>query len=110
MIVGVLADADVGDLAEAHVAAVGPVDEQVAHRRLARGELRVALDHDVEDLLLLEGAADEDALQQDRLGAAHVAGLDAVAPRAIEVDLDAQRRLLPSGARSSRRRRRRRRP
>ena len=69
--------ADVGDLAEPHVTAAGPVDQQVADVLDAASGVRVALDDDVEDLLLLEHAADLNALEQGRLGATHIAGRDA---------------------------------
>ena len=54
---------------------------------------------DVEDLLLLEDAADLDALQQRGLRAAHVARLDAAALRLVEVDLDLDVRLRRRAAR-----------
>ena len=68
-----LADPHVGDVAEADVTAAGPVDQQVADVVDAAARLRRALDDDVEDLLLLEHAADLDALEQRGLRAAHVA-------------------------------------
>ena len=45
-------------------------------------------DDDLEDLLLLEEGTDVEALHEGRGGAADVAGLDAVLPGRVEVDLD----------------------
>ena len=55
--------------------------------------LGLALHDHVEDLLALEDAADRDALQQGSLRTAHVARLDLVALRLVEVDLDLDLRL-----------------
>ena len=75
-----LHDPHVGHLAEAHVAAARAVEQQVADvRDAARACSGVALDDHVEHLLVLEHAADRDALQQGRLRATHVARLDLVA-------------------------------
>ena len=66
MTVGVLPSTDVGDLFNRDVAAVGPVEQQGADGLGVLRDGRVALHDDVEDLLVLEHAADQDALQQDR--------------------------------------------
>ena len=58
----------------------GPVDQQVAHVLDAAAGAGRTLDDDVEDLLLLEDAADLDALQQRGLRPAHVTRRDAEAP------------------------------
>ena len=107
---GLGADAHVRDLAERHLPAVGPVDQQVADVVEAVGGLGHAPHHDLEDLLLLEQAADLDAREHRRRGPPHVAGLDAERLRPGQVDLDLQRRLVAScctGRRGRRRPRRR---
>ena len=55
--------------------------------------VRGTLHDDVEDLLLLEHAADLDALQQRRAGAANETGRDAEALRLVQVHLDLDRGL-----------------
>ena len=90
---GVWHDPHVGHLAEAHVAAARAVEQQVADVRHALARAGLALHDHVEDLLALEHAADRDALQQRSLRATHVAGLDLVALRLVEVDLDLDLRL-----------------
>jgi hypothetical protein len=86
-------DAHVRDLAEAHVSPARGVDQQVAHAGDALPRLGHPLHHHVEDLLVLEDAADVDALQQRGLSAADVAGLDPVPAGLGQIDLDLQRRL-----------------
>ena len=74
--------------------AVGRVDQQVGDARQAAADLGRALDPDVEDLLLLEQVADREPGDEDRRCAAHVARLDPVLLRPLEVGLDLDRRLL----------------
>ena len=89
------------------MAAAGRVDQQVANVGHAAARVGRALHDDVEDLLLLEDAADLDALKQRGLRAAHVAGLDPVRAGLGEVDLDLHvgwvgRQLDPRGRRRRR--------
>ena len=55
---------------------------------------RVAPDHDVEHLLLLEQAAHGDAADQRRRGTTHVTWLEAMVPGLLEIHLDLDRLLL----------------
>ena len=87
-------DADVGHVPEVHLTAGGRVDQQVADAVQALSELRHAPDDHVEDLLILEQAADQDA-RQERCGSApDVPRLDAVLLGLGKVHLDVERRLL----------------
>ena len=88
-----LGDPHVGHLAEPDVAAARTVDQEVPHGIGVTSDGRGALHHDVEHLLLLEDAADQDALQQRRFGAPHVARLDRVLPCLRQIDVDLERRL-----------------
>ncbi len=70
------------------MAAVRAVDQEVPYALDAPADAGCTLDDDVEDLLLLEDAADLDALQQRGLRAAHRTRGDAEGLCAVEVHLD----------------------
>ena len=73
--------------------AARPVDQQVADVLDAAAGLRHALDDDVEHLLLLEHAADLDALEQGGLRTTDIARADAESLGLLQVDLDLDVRL-----------------
>ena len=86
-------DAHVGDLAQTDVIAARSVDEQVLDVRDRHASPGPLHDH-LEDLLVLEDAADKEALNERGLSAAHVAGLDPGLSGLGDVDLDLHVRLL----------------
>ena len=88
-----LRDPYVRNPAQPDMSAGGPVDQQVADGLDAQAGLRHALNDDVEDLLLLEHAADLNALEQRGLGATDIARTDAESLGLLQVDLDLDGRL-----------------
>ena len=90
---GVSASADLRDIAQPDGPAARAVDQQVLDVLETAAGRRHALHDHVEDLLVLEQAADLDALDQRGLGPAYVPGRHADGLRLLQVDLDLDRGL-----------------
>ena len=103
-------DPDVGDVPEPDLVAAGVSISRSLRCSSGCGASPVHPDdHDLEDLLVLEQAADLEPGDQRRRGPAHVARLDHRLDSArVQVDLDLDRRLLGSAVDPRRARRRRR--
>ncbi len=87
-------DAHVGHIAQAHVPAVGRVDRQIANAVEAAARCGRAPDVHIVRLAISEKVADFFACQQGRRRPAHIAGLEAIALRRGQIDLDLHLRHL----------------